>query len=1067
MGLLLGAALAQAQTLRVSGTVTGAEDGMPIPGVSVIVKGTTIGTATDMDGKYTLNVPSDAQTLVFSYIGYATQEVALAGRTNGASIDVAMASASEDIEEVMVVAYGTAKKSAFTGSAGVVKSEALEKRTVSNVSQALTGQVAGVQTISNNGAPGSSATVRIRGFGSMSASNNPLYVVDGMIYEGNINSINQQDIETMTVLKDAAANALYGARGANGVILITTKKGTNKEGVINVSAKWGNNSRAIPNYEVMTDPAMYYETYFKALYNGLYASRIKQGQTPEQAHTSAFNVANNNLFSQLGYQVFTLPDGEKPIGEDFKMNPKATLGYSDGDYYYIPDNWYDEMFNKGNLRQEYNVSASGASDKIKYYTSVGMLDDKGIIANSGFKRFTTRLNASYQAKEWLNIGANMSYVYAHTQAALSEGTWGSSGNVFYVANNIAPIYPMYTRNASDKEIKVDEKGVTVYDFGTGSDPYGNFKRAWMSMSNPSITYALDKADTYRDEFNGKYFATVTPIEGLDITASVGVLALNSRYHGLTNPWYGQGQETGGSVLVRNIRYFAVNQQYLATYKKTVDLHNIDLLLGYESNTLKWSRLQGSNDIVFAPDIAELNNTFDTPPSVLSFTHRYAQIGILARGQYNFDEKYFFSASFRRDASSRFHKDNRWGNFWSVGGAWLLSKESFMEGLDWLDMLKFKISYGQQGNDNLGSDSERYYLYEDQFQVNGENKNPAVAFSIKGNKDITWETSHSFNVGLDFEMFSGRLTGAFEYFLRASSDLLYMLPVPFTSGYTEYPMNVGAMRNSGVEVDLNGSILKTDNLEWKFNVNATHVRNVITDLHESVKKSETGGITGGNFIREVGGSMYDMYLRQYAGVDTQTGEGLYYKDPDRGDFNTTPDWSMAKQARMGSTLPKVYGGFGTTVEAYGVDFSVQLSYQLGGRVYDGTYEQLMHSGKQKGLNWHKDILNAWTPENSGSDIPRLNYLDDGSYQKTSSRFVTSSNYLSLNSIVLGYTFPSKLVSRVKLSSVRVYLAGDNLALLSARKGLDPRQYWGLGGSTTTGNYTYSSMRTISGGVNITF
>ena len=1058
-GLLLGATLAQAQTVRVSGTVTGADDGMPLPGVSVIVKGTTTGAATDMDGKYSLNAPENA-TLVFSYIGYATQEVALAGRT---TVDVVMESAAQDAGEVMVVAYGTAKKSAFTGSAGVVKSEALEKRTVSNVSQALTGQVAGVQTTSTSGAPGTSATIRIRGIGSMSASNNPLYVVDGMVYEGNINSINQQDIESMTVLKDAAANALYGARGANGVILITTKKGTKKEGVINVSAKWGNNTRAVPNYDVMTDPAMYYETYFKALYNNRYATRIKAGDTPEAAAKNAMTWANNRIHTEngLGYQIYTLPDGEGLIGTDFKLNPKATLGYSDGEYYYIPDDWYKELFDKGNLRQEYNVSASGSSDKIKYYTSAGMLDDKGIIEGSGFKRFTTRLNASYQAKEWLNIGGNVSYTYSHIQNPSSQTTWGSSSNAFYMANMIAPIYPMYVRNA-DGSIKKDAMGITVYDFGTTA--YSNRKRAFMSMANPAITFKLDQNNVYRDELNSKYFATVTPIEGLDITASVGVMALNNREHYLSNPFYGWARDSKGYVEVEQSRYFAINQQYLATYKKTFDLHNVDFLLGYESNSLKWSVLNANNKYVFDPNVAEINNTIFTPPTVNSYTHRYAQVGILARAQYNFDEKYFASASFRRDASSRFHKDNRWGNFWSIGGAWVLSKESFMEDLDWLDLLKVKMSYGQQGNDNLGSTSAYYYLYQDQYTVTSNDGKPLVSFSQKGNKDITWETSHSFNAGFDFELFAGRLTGGVEYFTRSSTDLLYLLPMPFNSGYTEYPMNVGAMRNSGFEIDLNGTIVKTDNLEWKANLNATHVKNVITDLHESVKED---GIKYNNAIFEVGGSRFGMFFRRYAGVDASTGLASYYVDPDNGDWTTTTTWANAKQSRLGCSLPKIYGGFGSTLEAYGVDLSVQLSYQLGGRVYDGTYEHLMHSGSQAGQNWHMDILNAWTPENTNTDVPRLNYADQGSYQRMSDRFVTSSNYLSLNSVVLGYTFPSKVVSRVKLSSVRVYVAGDNLALLSARKGLDPRQYFGLGGSTASGNFTYSAMRTISGGINITF
>ena len=1061
VGLLLGASLAQAQTVRVSGTVTGADDGMPLPGVSVIVKGTTTGAATDMDGKYSLNAPENA-TLVFSYIGYATQEVALAGRT---TVDVVMESAAQDAGEVMVVAYGTAKKSAFTGSAGVVKSEALEKRTVSNISQALSGQVAGVQTLSTSGAPGSSATIRIRGIGSMSASNNPLYVVDGLVYEGSISSINQQDIESMTVLKDAAANALYGARGANGVILITTKKGTKKEGVINVQAKWGNNSRAVPNYDVMTDPAMYYETYFTAYYNSLYDAAIKKGSSPEVAKASAFTDANKGIFGQLGYQVYELPSGEGLIGTDFKLNPKAKLGYSDGEFYYIPDDWFKEAFKTNNLRQEYNVSASGASERITHYLSAGMLDDKGIIENSRFRRFTARFNGTYQAKKWLKVGANISYSYTIDQSPSSQESWGSSGNIFYIANNIAPIYPMYVRNA-DGSIKVDANGFTVYDFGSnsGTTKSTNFARAWMAQGNPMIGFQLNKYDTNIGQLNGKWFATVTPIENLDITANIGVMDYNSKYNGMSNPFYGSAASTGGYVSVSHTRYFSINQQYLATYKLVAaDMHNVDILAGFEANTLKWSYLGASNQKMFDPYIAEINNTVYSPPSVNSYTHYYAQMGFLARVQYDFDEKYFASASFRRDASSRFHKDNRWGNFWSIGGAWLLSKESFMEDLDWINMLKIKASYGQQGNDKLGTSSASYYLYEDQYEVTSNNNEFSVSLSQKGNKDITWETSHSLNAGFDFEIFGSRLNGSAEFFMRKSSDLLYNLPVALSAGYSTMPLNVGAMTNTGFEIDLNGTILKTDKLEWKANVNLTHFTNVINDLHESVRED---GIKSSSTIREVGGSMYDMYFKRFAGVDEKTGDALYYLDPDEGDMSTTNDWSKAKQSRLGCTLPKVYGGFGTTLEAYGFDLSVQLAYQLGGRVYDGTYEALMQTGDSPGRNWHMDILGAWTPENTSSNIPRLNTTMK-SDQQPSDRFVISSNYLSLNSIVLGYTFPSRLTSSVGLSTVRLYAAGDNLAVLSTRKGFDPRQYLGTGSSTSTGNFVYTAMRTISIGLNMTF
>lgn len=1051
--LFVGVQLIQAQTTRITGTVTSSEDGMPLPGVSVVIKGTSIGTATDVDGKYELNAPANSETLTVSFIGYVPQEIAIAGR---AVIDVVMAPDTKQIEEVIVVAYGTTTKSSFTGSAGTVKSEELQKRQVSNISNAMAGQVAGVQVTSSSGQPGTSANIRIRGIGSMNSVNTPLYVVDGVPFEGSISSINPQDIETMTVLKDAAANALYGARGANGVILITTKKGKGKEALITVDSKWGNNSRAVPKYDVMDDPAMYYETYYKALYN----SFVNSGYSAQQSYTFADAALFDTDAGGLGYQIYTVPAGERFIGTNFKLNPNATLGYADADYYYTSDDWYDEIFKSNNMRQEYNVSVSGSSDKFNYYFSAGMLDDEGIVAGSGFERFTGRSNISYDAKSWLKIGANIGYSNYNFKSPGSQTSWGSSGNLFYVTNNIAPVYPMYVRNA-DGSIKKDQRGITVYDFGNST----NFKRAFMALANPAITLQLDKYNNIYDELNSKWFAIFTPIKDLTFTVNFGANVLNNRENNLYNPFYGSSVGSQGSVYVSHYRQMAINQQYLLNYKKTFsDVHNIELLAGYESYERKMQSLYGQNNMLYNPFIGELNNAIQTPPVDMgSYTHMYTNQGYLTRLQYDYDGKYFASASYRRDASSRFHPDNRWGNFGSLGAAWLVSKEDFLSDLTWIDLLKVKASYGIQGNDNLGTSSNFYYAYLDQFTVTESDGDFAVAFAFKGNKDITWETSYSTNVGFDFELFKSRLNGTVEYFNRKTADQLYNLRVPLSLGYSTIPINVGDVSNRGIEVDVNGIIFKNSKIEWSANFNATHFKNEILSLHPTVEKT---GVLMPSSIWEIGGTIYDLYMRKYAGVDKETGKALYYLDPDKGDYTTTDVYTDAQKARLGGTLPDVYGGFGTSARAFGFDFSVQFSYQLGGRLYDGSYEALMHNGDNAGHNWHKDILNAWTPENRNTNVPRLSNLDE-SYQLQSSRFLVSSNYLSLNSVVLGYTLPESILKKVKISSLRVYVAGDNLALFTKRQGLDPRQYFGGGSSTTTGNFAYSALRTLSGGVTITF
>ena len=607
------------------------------------------------------------------------------------NIKVFMRSDSEMLDEVMVVAYGTAKKSAFTGSASVIKSETLEKRQVSNLSNALSGTVSGVQTQSTNGQPGTSATVRIRGIGSMYASNNPLYVVDGIPYEGDISAVNSQDIESMTVLKDAAAAALYGARGANGVILVTTKKGKSGDTQISLDARWGVNSRLVKNYDVLQNANTYMETAYSALYNGyLYNS----GYTAERA----YQLANTDLFPKLGYQVYTIPDGQYLIGRNGKLNPYAALGYSDGDYYYTPDNWSDEMF-QSNLRQEYNLSVSGGSDKLSYYLSASYLNDEGIIENSGFERISTRMNVDYQAKKWLKLGVNLSYSNVTSRSPGDQDTDAatSSGNAFFVGNFIAPIYPMYVRNADGSFKYNTNTGYHVYDYGDGEST--NFTRNFMSMSNPMSGFLYDTEKYLMDILNGKWYAKVDIIDGLSLTASLGLHIDNTRQHSVGNKYYGQSASYGGSVMQYSSRVYSLDQQYLLNYKKSFGNHNLDILAGYESMDFNTEShyILGYN--MYSDNNWTASNIIDRKNGSGSY-NEYATIGIITRASYDFNEKYYGSVSYRRDASSRFHPDNRWGNFWSVSAAWDMAKENFISQYDWINMLKLKASFGQQGNDNL-------------------------------------------------------------------------------------------------------------------------------------------------------------------------------------------------------------------------------------------------------------------------------------------------------------------------------------------------------------------------------
>ena len=1052
--LFVGIGLVTAQITKVTGVVLSEEDGLPVVGASILVKGTTVGTVTDMDGKFTLsNIPSSAKTLLVSFIGMSTQEVEVKN-----TVRVVLKADAEVLNEVMVVAYGTAKKSAFTGSASVVKADKLEKRQVSNLTNALSGSVAGVQIQSSNGQPGTSATVRVRGVGSMSASNSPLYVVDGIPFDGDISSINTQDIETMTVLKDAAAAALYGARGANGVILVTTKKGKMGDARISFDARWGTNSRGVEQYDIIENPDQYMETLYRAQYN---AGFYNLGYTSELAHA----YANSKLYSSLGYQMYTTPNGEALIGMDGKMNPNATMGYSDGKYYYTPDNWRDNTI-ESQMRQEYNMSVTGGSEKFNYYLSAGYLEDGGIVEGSGFNRLTTRMNADYQAKKWLKVGANMSYTYSKSMYPGDQTSTNSSSNAFFIANQIAPVYPMFVRDAQGNIMIDPNSGYKVYDYGDGKST--KFTRNFMSISNPKSDLLYNTTEYLMDILNGKWFAELTPIEGLKLTASLGLHVDNTRYHSLSNKYYGQTSNYGGAAQQVHMRTSAFNQQYLATYNKSFGEHHFDFLAGYESYDLRYEESWAYGQNLYKDYDFTVDNVIDQVSGGGS-GYEYSTRGIIGRINYDFNGKYYASVSYRRDASSRFHPDNRWGNFYSGSLAWVMSKESFMENVKWIDMLKLKVSYGQQGNDNIGN----YYAYLDQYSMSGANGTFADGtLTYKGNPELTWEKSNAFNIGADFTLFNHKLDGTLEYYSRKTSDMLYNKPVAPSNGYSTIPMNIGSVTNSGFELELNYHIFDNKKLKWDAFFNATTTSNKINELHPDLK----GEWISGSRIYKEGESMYNYYLVKYAGVDPTTGLALYWANDIKYDEVTgeeisrtpyvTSDQSVATSTAReatGDLLPDVYGGFGTSLEFCGFDLSLQFAYQLGGTIWDYTYQDFMHGGTTSaiGRNWHKDILNAWTPENSHTNVPRLNTTD--TYGNASSdRWLISSDYLSINNITLGYTFPKEWTVKWGVSSVRIYGAADNLALFAARKGLDPRQ-----GYTSSTNATYGALRTISGGIKLTF
>lgn len=1056
--LVLCSAFAAAQTRTVSGTVRDSA-GNPLPGVAVMVPGTTVGTVTDIDGRYSLNVEGNP-TLSATFIGMKPGEINLAaGQT-----DVTLQDEEREMDEVVVVAYGTSTKGTYTGSAAQLGSDVIEKRQVSDASQALSGVMPGVQTLSNNGQPGVSSSIRIRGAGSINGSMDPLIVVDGLPFDGDLSDINTSDIANITVLKDAASTSLYGARGANGIVMITTKSGKQGDAKITFEARWGANSRQVENYDVIKDPFEYTEMAYTAIKNRY----IAQGEDELMANV----LANDDLYAKdkdgvyqnayTGYNIFTLPEGEELIGADGKINPKATLGYSDGRNYFIPDDWEDEIFKTQN-RQSYDFTISGGNEKATYFFSASYLNNEGLVPNSAFNRFSIRAKTDYQAKKWLKVGANASYARIKTRYPGEQTSTSSSGNAFFLANQIAPVYPIYVRNA-DGSIMSDN-GRIVYDYGDASST--GFKRMFVSNSNPLGDLTYDKTVYDTDVFNGNASADITPISGLTLSAKYGLYVSNTRYSNLGNAYMGQSSSYGGSATQYHLRTYGLDQQYVATYQWTIaDINAFDVMAGYDGYHMRNYEMGGSGDHLYNPESYFLSN------ATMNFNINgkevnYSTAGFFARLNYAFNEKYLANVSYRRDSSSRFSEDNRWGDFWSVSAGWLINKENFMANAAWVDMLKLKASYGEQGNDNIGNEARQnedyaYYSYIDQYSVKGaDGKYSDATLVFKGNPDLTWETSKSYNVGLDFALFHNKVVGSVEYYGRKSSDMLYYKPVAATNGYTEIPMNVGSMTNSGVEVDLNVNVLRFDSFNWDITANATFNRNKINSLHSELN----GYFVDGTRVYEEGESMYRLHLVDWAGVDPDNGDALYWAEDENGKRVKTNDYKVAQTFKVDTDdlLPKVYGGFGTSLEFFGFDASASFAYQLGGEIYDSGYAYLMHGGYSSdgGRNFHVDSRKAWTPQNTDTDVPALN-ANDAYAAANSTRYVVSSNYLALNNVTFGYTIPKELTSKLFLETVRVYFAADGVALWSKREGLDPRQSFT---SATTSRYT--SIRTISGGIKIAF
>lgn len=1028
----------------VTGTVFSAEDNEPLIGATVKVKGENNAAATDVDGQFRLNgVSPSAKHLEVSYVGYQPQTVEIKP-----DMKIYLHTATEMLDEMIVVAFGKQKREAFTGSATVLSSAEIEKQQVTNPVQALDGRVPGlIMNESNSPTSSSAGNIVIRGIGSLNAATTPLIVLDGLPFNGNLNDINPADIENITVLKDAASNALYGARGANGVIMITSKSATRGNTKTTVNAKWGVNTDARVQYDYIDNPGEYYEAYYLALMNNY---QYRQGMTFMESHILANNtIAKPADENGLGYMVYSVPNNQFLIGDNGKLNPAATLGnrvaYQNQIYTLLPDDWTKEGLRNG-FRQEYNLNLSGGSDKYTFVGSLGYLKNEGLSYGSEMERTTARLKTTFNPYSFLKIGANAGYT--HTENSTNY-------DVFDMLYEVAPIYPLYIRDGEGK-IMTDSHGKR-YDYGymdVGLD------RPVQKQANSIQDDLINVSTSSVNAFNMQGFGTLDFLKYFHLTVNGSVYITEYRNKSAYNPYYGYTANEGGSVSINHYRVMSLNYQQLLNFNRSFGLNSLDLLVGHEYTRDTKTRLMGGkSNIANFEENTELGGAIIIN-STTSYKEMYNVEGYFFRGQYDYDNKYFANFSFRRDGSSRFHPKHRWGNFWSVGAAWILTKEDWMPQSNLLNMLKFKVSYGEQGNDNIGN-----FLYTDIYDIKNSNDEVSFSFSSKGNPDITWEKAGNFNTGFEFELFNNRLSGGIEYYHRKTSDMLMWFTAPYEVGYSGYYDNVGDMVNQGIELDLNADIIELPKFRWSVGLNLSWEKNRVTRLPAekavTVVDGYHGYINGSNFIGE-GLPVYTWYLKKSAGIG-ENGKALYYKNDSEGNLTTTKYFDEASYYTCGSALPDVFGGFNTSFRIFDFDISAQFNYSIGGKKYDYGYKALMTAPRtsETGAGLHKDVFKCWTPENTDSQFP-LWYFGDSESAPFTDMWLTDGSYLTFKNLSIGYNLPKRIIKRLKMSKLRVYGVCENVAYWTKRKGFDPR------GSFTQGSYgSYSPIRTISGGLQIEF
>ncbi|WP_298412102.1 TonB-dependent receptor [Hydrotalea sp.] len=990
-----------AQTRTIKGKIVD-EKGTPLPGVSVLVKGTQLGTSSTADGTFSIKVPESAKTLSFTAINFAPLQLPI--RDN---MMVQLQSGSSDLSEVVVVAYGTTKKTNVTGSVATLKGDVVADKPFTSVDKALQGNVAGLQSTSSSGAPGSATDIRIRGIGSINASASPLWVIDGVIASTGdftvntttanvLSSINPDDIESITVLKDAAATSIYGSRAANGVILVTTKKGKAGQTRLNFSTEIGDNTRAYnPSVKPLTTPQSV-NVYQQALINAGYAANT--------------NDANAIIF-----------DPVNGFGVDSTVNT----------------NWFNVVNQPHATQQQYNLSLSGGNDKTQFYASGGYFNQDGTTLNTYFKRYNGSISVTHHATDKITFATGLN-------GSTSEQSTPNNGGAF--ANPVLESFfllPWYSPRNADGSLKYN-------------DPAGEFPLNG-GIYNPLVQGTYNKNTAKQTTLRGYVSGEFQILKNLKFTSRYSGEYFTIQEDQYRNPFYGDGYSHGGDAFSAYTRVFDWTWSNFADFRQNLNKANdvyFDAKLGYEAQQYNYYNLRASAQGFPGTLALEYLASAATPTRAYALPSGNATNSIFSNADFNYKNRYVISGSFRRDGSSVFGVNNRYGNFFSIGATWNVNEENFMKSIAWVNLLKLRTSYGSNGN-SLGFGN--YQALATYGYGNNYTGIPGSAPSNIGNPNLTWEKNKPFDVGVDFSIFKDRLFGTVDFYSRTTSDLLANTTLSPTSGFPGGQLsNVGSVKNQGIEITVGGKPIVTKNFSWTVSFNFAHNKNTVESLFQN--KS----ISSGAFYYTVGHDLQEFYLRQYAGVDPANGDPNWYTDASRK--TKTNNYAATQLALSGmSAAPKYYGSLTNSFTYKNFSLDAQLFYNYGNYLFDQWGSYLNSDGAYYGaFNQMNSQLNAWKKPGDITRVPKIIYGGNKNGYRVSTRYLYKGDYVRLRNIQLNYILPSSLVRRAHLTNVTVYVSGTNLFTFGVDKNVPFDPETGING---TGNLDVFIPKTISGGIKI--